>query len=299
MPIFHLHVRNISRGNGRSAVAAAAYRAGETLQNEAEERESAFGGRRGVIHTEICLPPGSPAWMLDRAALWNAVEAAERRKDARLAKEIEFALPRELTRQDWIDAARTMAAHYVALGLVVDIAIHDDGTGHNPHVHMMLSTRVAGSDGFGAKVRNADALAFVTEARALWATTANVALAGAGMDLSIDHRSLKKTGHDRKPTTHRGPDPVERAKRRQEATRMTRKKDGKAKAEQQDGFPVPDPEGRPISPAERDRAETALLAELEKTEVDPQTDWWLGKDERPHRPKEESPEPEVWWDRDR
>jgi hypothetical protein len=138
--IYHLHVKNISRGDGRSAVAAAAYRAGETLDNEREERESDFAGRRGVIHCEIMAPADVPAWSGDRAQLWNEVERAEKRKDARLANEVEFALPRELPRAAWLDAAREMAKTFVAKGHIVDLAVHDDGTSHNPHCHLMLTT---------------------------------------------------------------------------------------------------------------------------------------------------------------
>src|SRR5260370_9039046 len=79
--IYHLHVKNISRRDGRSAVAAAAYRAGETLPNEAEEKDSAFAGKRDVVFTEIRLPPNAPAWLPDPAKLWNPVEAPEKRKD--------------------------------------------------------------------------------------------------------------------------------------------------------------------------------------------------------------------------
>lgn len=85
MAIYHLNVKNISRGDGRSVVAA--YRAGEVLPNDAEEKLSDFGGRRDVIACGIHLPVGTPEWMADRTALWNAVELAEKRHDARLAKE--------------------------------------------------------------------------------------------------------------------------------------------------------------------------------------------------------------------
>ncbi len=147
------------RRDGRSAVAAAAYRAGETLPNEVEEKDSAFAGKRDVVFTEIRLPPKSPGWMSDRATLWNAVEAAEKRRDARLAKEIEFSLPRELAPAVWIKVAREMADIYVSQGHVVDIAIHEDGKGNNPHVHLMLATRAVGADGFKLKLRDADGVA--------------------------------------------------------------------------------------------------------------------------------------------
>lgn len=212
--IYHLHVKNISRKDGRSAVAAAAYRAGETLPNAAEEKDSAFGGKRDVIFTDIRLPAEAPSWMSDRASLWNAAEAAEKRKDARLAKEIEFSLPRELPSLLWVQLAREMADLYVTRGHVVDIAIHDDGSGTNPHVHLMLTTRAVGPDGFKLKMREADGLAFVTQAREGWAHIANAALGKAGADVQIDARSHAARGVDQKPTKHRGPDPAERRARR-------------------------------------------------------------------------------------
>ncbi len=214
MAIYHLHVKNISRGDGRSAVASAAYRAGETLPNAAEEKDSAFAGKRDVVFTDILLPAGAPAWMSDRAKLWNAVEAAEKRKDARLAKEIEYALPYELPRPLWIEVARQMADAYATRGYVVDVAIHDDGTLHNPHVHLMMTTRAVGADGFKLKMREADGLAFVTGARTTWAAIANNALGKVGAGVEIDARSHAARGIDQKPTSHRGPDPAERRARR-------------------------------------------------------------------------------------
>lgn len=214
VPIYHLHVKNISRRHGRSAVAAAAYRAGETLPNDAEEKDSAFGGRRDVRHSEIRLSAGAPAWMSDRAKLWNAAEAAELRKDARLAKEIEFALPRELPVESWVLLARAMADAYVARGHIVDVAIHDDGSGHNPHVHLMLVTRRVEPDGFGPKIREADGVAFVKDARALWETIANAALGKAGSAVQIDARSYRARGIEKAPSVHRGPDASKRRARR-------------------------------------------------------------------------------------
>jgi hypothetical protein len=210
LAIYHLHVKNISRRDGRSAVAAAAYRAGETLPNDAEEKDSAFGGRRDVLFTEIRLPKGAPAWMADRAKLWNAVEAAEKRKDARLAKEIEFSLPRELPADAWVEASRQMADAYTSKGYVVDIAVHDDGHAHNPHVHLMLSTRAVSAAGFGGKLRDADSPAFVVEARRSWTAIANTALGKAGAAVMIDERSHAARGIAQAPTTHRGPDRAER-----------------------------------------------------------------------------------------
>lgn len=221
MAIFHLHVKNISRGDGRSVVAAAAYRAGEVLVNEAEERLSAFGGKRDVVFTEICLPAGAPAWMAERGRLWNAVEAREARKDSRLAKEIECALPRELPRADAIAVARAFADMYTSAGYVVDLAVHDDGTGHNPHAHFMLTLRQVQEAGFGEKIAEANARAFVTEARTGWAKLVNGALGRVGSGVEVDHRSLRSQGVGRTPTSHRGIDRVERLQRREQRRRAT------------------------------------------------------------------------------
>lgn len=225
LALYHLHLKNISRGDGapdrpRSAVACAAYRAGETLWNEAEERESKFGGRRDVVFSEIRLPDGAPAWMADRTALWNAVEARESRRDARLAKEVEFALPRELPRANWVAVALEMADAYASRGFAVDLAIHDDGSLHNPHVHMMMTTRLIGPEGFGNKLRELDGKAFLKELRAIWEAVANAALAKAGVASGIDARSHAARGIDRDPGQHQGPDPAARRERRDRTDNM-------------------------------------------------------------------------------
>jgi hypothetical protein len=259
--IYHLHVKNISRGDGRSAVAAAAYRAGETLPNDAEERESAFGGRRDVVHAEIILPAGAPAWMADRARLWNGAEAAERRKDARLAKEIEFALPRELPRDLWLPVAREMADALAARGHVVDLALHDDGAAHNPHVHLMLTTRVVSGEGFGGKMREADGKKFVIEARALWAKIANTALGRVGAAVQLDARSHAARGVTERPGRHRGPNPAERQARREQ---RRREQESMGRELNDDELPVPDADGRPITQRELDEAQERMIAEVER-----------------------------------
>jgi hypothetical protein len=238
---YHLHVKNIGRRFGRSVVAAAAYRAGETLWNEAEERESVFAGRRDVLHAEIRLPAGAPAWAGVRDTLWNAVEAAEKRKDARLAKEIEFALPRELSQPQWVAVVREMADAYAQEGFVVDLAIHEDGRGHNPHAHLLLTLRDLGPEGFGAKLRQADAKSFVVGARRRWERLANAALGKAGSSVQIDARSYRTRGIARTPGVHRGPDQEARRDGREvaaavRAMTMTRAEDGAAlRAMLQDG----------------------------------------------------------------
>lgn len=258
MAIYHLNVKNISRGDGRSVVAAAAYRAGEVLTNDAEEKLSDFVGRRDVITSGIRLPAGAPDWMADRTTLWNSVELAEKRQDARLAKEVEFALPRELPRSAWLAVAHAMADAYTSQGFVADFAIHDDGTQHNPHVHILLTTRVITPEGFGPKIRSADGRQFISEARLTWERIANAALKKAGVAAAIDSRSYAKRKLDRTPGQHRGPDKEERRARRQrqrERERMTPQHDDR-------DLPVPDPDGSPIHPRELAAAEGGCCATL-------------------------------------
>lgn len=257
--IYHLHVKNISRGDGRSVLAAAAYRAGETLPNDTEERQSVFGGRRDVLANEIRLPTGAPLWMADRAQLWNAVEVAEKRKDARLAKELEFSLPRELPRAAWLTVARAMADAYTAKGFVADLAIHDDGTQHNPHVHMLLTTRVITTAGFGPKIRSADGRHFVVEARSLWERLANMTLSKAGIAAAIDRRSHAQRRLDQAPSQHRGPDSNERQTRR---AMLARKRELMNPRDHENDLPVPDPDGAPIHPRDLEQAEARMLDDL-------------------------------------
>ncbi len=107
--MFHLSVKPISRASGRSATAAAAYRAGAEIEDLRTGETHDYSRKRDVVHSEILVPPGSPAWAEDRSALWNAAEAAEKRKDARVARDYEVAIPKELTREQGIELVRDFA----------------------------------------------------------------------------------------------------------------------------------------------------------------------------------------------
>ena len=158
MAIYHFSAKMISRANGSSALAAAAYRSASRLHDQRLERHHDFSNKAGVVHSEVLLPGGAPEEWQDREKLWNAVEAAELRKDAQLAREVEFALPRELSQADCIDLARDFVAReFVARGMVADVNVHWDlGTDGEPkpHAHVMLTTRSVDDEGFGAKVRD-------------------------------------------------------------------------------------------------------------------------------------------------
>jgi hypothetical protein len=99
MAIYHLHAKVISRATGRSAVAAAAYRSASRLHDDRLDRAHDFSNKSGVVHSEILLPDGAPERFADRSTLWNEIEAIEKRKDAQLSREVEFSIPREMTRR--------------------------------------------------------------------------------------------------------------------------------------------------------------------------------------------------------
>jgi Ti-type conjugative transfer relaxase TraA len=221
MAIYHLSMKPVARATGRSAVAAAAYRAADCLLNERDGLTHDFTQRSGVAHTEILLPAGCDAtWALDRSALWNAAEASETRKDARVARELELALPHELSEAQRLaltrDFAQGLADRY---GVAVDIALHaphGDAEIRNHHAHLLLTTRQVGPEGllekspleWDNKRLLAQGLpsshAQLRTIRQDWAEVANVALAHAGLDLRIDHRSHQDRGLELAPTQHQG-----------------------------------------------------------------------------------------------
>jgi len=108
MAIYHLHVKVIGRKSGSSAVASAAYRSGSRLRDERLDRSHDFSAKRGVVHSEVLLPENAPEAWGDRERLWNEVEAFEIRKDAQLAREVEFAIPREMGEAQGIELARDL-----------------------------------------------------------------------------------------------------------------------------------------------------------------------------------------------
>jgi len=144
--IYHLSNKIISRGKGKSAVAEAAYRAGEKIRNEYDGIEHDYTRKGGVVHTAILLPDNAPAEYKDRAVLWNAVEKIEKAKNSQLALDIELALPVELTKEQNIFLVyEYVKRHFVSAGMCADIAIHDTGGG-NPHAHVILTMRPFNED---------------------------------------------------------------------------------------------------------------------------------------------------------
>ncbi|WP_183754901.1 Ti-type conjugative transfer relaxase TraA [Pseudochelatococcus contaminans] len=221
MAIYHLSMKPVSRASGRSAVASMAYRAGEKLTNERDGITHDYTAKQGVEHAEIVLPEGVNAeWARDRSALWNAAEFAEKRKDARVAREFEVALPHELTAEQRLEATRELAQDLAnRYGAAVDFAIHaphDASDVRNHHAHIMMTTRQVGESGLGDKTyierENKWLLANglpttdmqLRDLRQRWEGIANEHLAMAGHDIRIDHRSHMERGLEIAPTEHMG-----------------------------------------------------------------------------------------------
>jgi len=180
-----------------------------------------FTHKEGVEHSEIVLPQGVSAdWALDRSKLWNAAEFAEKRKDARVAREFEIALPHELSPEGRLKAARAFAQDLAnRYGAAVDFAVHspsEHGDIRNYHAHVLMTTRQVGKAGLGEKTylehKNARLLANgmattdmqLRDIRQLWEGIANRELQREGLDVRIDHRSHMERGLELSPTEHMG-----------------------------------------------------------------------------------------------
>jgi ATP-dependent exoDNAse (exonuclease V) alpha subunit len=189
--IYHLTAKVVSREKGRSVVAAAAYRAANSLYDERLGETFDYTRKQGVRHTEILAPAGAPAWIYNRERLWNVVEACEKRKDSQLAREIEIGLPRELDAEAQIALLRDFVQReFVSKGMVADVSLHRDNL-ENPHAHILLTLRRVGENGFGLKERSWNSRSSLAMWRVGWEEVANEHLARAGLAIRIDHRTLE------------------------------------------------------------------------------------------------------------
>ena len=217
MPIYHLSVKAISRSDGRSAVACAAYRSGEKLLDEKYERTQDYTKKTGVEFTNIYAPPNTKPELFDRQTLWNTVEKVERRKDAVLAREFEIAFPCELNAEQRKQLLDELCQKLVEkYGVVVDAAIHAPHTEsgsdeRNYHAHIMFTTRAINENGeFAAKkyrdFSRDEGTQTVCDWREDFADLCNKHLELAGFDERVDHRSYADQDKDYlEPTTHEGP----------------------------------------------------------------------------------------------
>ena len=147
MPCPHHDIKIVQRSNRQSAVAAAAYQSGERLFSEYDQKQKYYSEKRGIVHTEIMLPPHAPPEYADRNTLWNAAEAVEKQWNSQLARRIVLAMPREIPSEQHADLIRDYCREFfVSKGMIADFAIHDKGDG-NPHAHILLTMRAMDETG--------------------------------------------------------------------------------------------------------------------------------------------------------
>ena len=230
--IYHCSIKIVSRGKGKSAVAAAAYRSGEKLTNEWDGLTHDYTKKGGVVHSEILLPAHAPPAFSDRSTLWNSVELSEKSNNAQLAREVEIALPVELSREEQTRLVREYcSSQFVSKGMIADFNLHDTGGG-NPHAHILLTMRPMDEKGAWLpkskkeyvldengerirlpsgryKTRKVDLVDWNNRENAevwrrAWADLANEFLAQNNRPERIDHRSYERQGIDQLPTVHVG-----------------------------------------------------------------------------------------------
>ena len=230
--IYHCSIKIVSRGKGKSAVAAAAYRSGEKLTNEWDGLIHDYTKKGGVVHSEILLPAHAPPTFSDRSTLWNSVELSEKSNNAQLAREVEIALPVELSREEQTRLVREYcSSQFVSKGMIADFNLHDTGGG-NPHAHILLTMRPLDEKGAwlpkskkeyvldenGEKIRlpsgryktrKVDLVDWNNRENAevwrkAWADLANEFLERNDCPERIDHRSYERQGIEQIPTVHVG-----------------------------------------------------------------------------------------------
>ena len=194
MAIYHLRATMISRSQGRSATAAAAYRVAERIEDRRTGLTFDYAARGGVDHTEILAPDHAPDWVYDRSELWNRVEESETRKNSQVAREVRVALPDELTHAQRLELVREFVrSQFVDRGMVADIALHAPGRigdERNHHAHILLTTREVDADGFTTKNRDWNKVEILESWREAWARDSNAVLERAGIEDRVDHRTL-------------------------------------------------------------------------------------------------------------
>lgn len=211
MATYHFTVRLIKRSQNKSAVAAAAYRAGERYFDERHDRTWDYGNKQ-VAYSTILTPEHAGVWAKDRETLWNTVQNKERQwKNGQLARDVEIALPRELSLEKNIELIERFAQrHFVDLGMIADVNIHEEKAsdgGMNPHAHIMLTMKALDENTGelkSAKERAWNKKALLKSWREEWANIVNEAYEKNGIEEMVDHRTLEEQGIDREPEIHVG-----------------------------------------------------------------------------------------------
>ncbi|MEL6579117.1 MAG: MobQ family relaxase [Cyanobacteria bacterium J06621_12] len=207
--LYSCSISNIKRSDGRSSVAKAAYNSRSLLLDERTANQYNYSQKSDLGFSEIITPENAPFWTSDRQQLWSKNELANKRRDARVAKEILVALPRELDKSQQQKLIRSFVANNLTtLGVVADVNAHEldqsDHSDWNPHVHILISTQHLVDGEFGSKITELNKKDFVTKIREAWAEQTNLALSAAGEVERVDHRSNQARGIERTPQIHLG-----------------------------------------------------------------------------------------------
>jgi len=214
MAIYSFSARILKRSQGKSAVGAAAYRAGDKYYSEREEKQWDYS-QKAVVHSEMIAPPSAGEWSKSREEVWNRVQAQERQwGNGQLARDLIIALPRELAPEEREHLVREFARrNFVDKGMIADINIHEEKASDgktNPHAHIMLTMKPIDEktgDFTSAKNRTWNSKKNLNQWRENWATAANDALEKTGSDARIDHRTLAAQGIDKEAGIHVGSEP--------------------------------------------------------------------------------------------
>ncbi len=209
MAIYSLRVSTVRRNQGRSASAAAAYRAGVRLFDNRLHYTYDYRAKGGIEATQIYIPDNAPLAYRDREALWNAAERADKRMDSVPAREILVALPHELDRNQRKELVDSFVhSHLRSRGMIADVAIHQpnrEGDERNYHAHILVTTRAVDEQGFGKKVPEWHSREFVKDIRREWAQEVNASLERHAPQVErVSEKSFAERGINREPTIHLG-----------------------------------------------------------------------------------------------
>ncbi|EEO4561979.1 MobA/MobL family protein [Salmonella enterica] len=196
MALYRLEMQNVSRSDGVSSVAKAAYRHRSVMIDErtGEMHGEKSANRDDLVYAEILAPDNTPDFLIKSSnKLWNFVEKTEKRKDARTAKEFKITLPTELSNEQNIALMKDfLLNHFVDKGIICDFVLHNDKDNKNPHAHVMITTREITPNGFGKKVRSWDEEKTLHDWRKQWSKTQNKHLKNAGLKSRVSHRTLEE-----------------------------------------------------------------------------------------------------------
>lgn len=271
MAIYHLHCDIIGRSGGRSATAAAAYRATEEIEDRTTGEKWDFTKKEKALFSEILTNGNSPEWAKNRAELWNRVEEKESRKNSQFCRSFDVALMKEFDLKRNIELIKKWAnENYVSRGLVADIAIHaphknqDGTTNENLHAHILVTTRKMDLNGWTEKDREANDHEFLKQVRTSWAEIVNTEFQKQGMVERIDERTLEAQGIDREPQQHLGAKATAMQRKGKDTDRKRYK--NKAKKEPQEEIKVSDEELKNALETDKEYLQLQELLQKAKTQ---------------------------------